>query len=222
MNSDPTRSNEASRDARGSYWDSYYAAAAAPTRRLPSQFAAFVAGELHEAYRIIDVGCGTGRDAMFFAGFGHEVVGIDASSTTVEACRRLARDQGSDASFVVSNIDTPGLAARVRGDRTPRLVYARFFLHAITDPEEVSFLDFAAEVTEVGDLVAVEYRTIRDYSGAKTTADHFRRYILPASFDARALSRGFEVTYAVEGFGFAKHREDDAYVARTIFRRYQV
>jgi hypothetical protein len=53
----------------------------------------------------------------------------------------------------------------------------------------------------------------------KVTGTHFRRFVLPASFEARALGGGFEVVYNVEGFGFAKYRQDDAYVARTIFRR---
>ena len=74
-------------------------------------------------------------------------------------------------------------------------------------------------MTSPGDVLAVEYRTIRDQVGAKETETHFRRFVLPATFQARALERGFEVTYAVEGFGFAKYRHDDAYVARTLFRR---
>ena len=80
--------------------------------------------------------------------------------------------------------------------------------------------DLASDLTDPGDLLAVEYRTIRDLRGPKVTASHYRRYILPAAFEARALGRGFDVIYAVEGFGFAKYKEDDAYVARTIFRRH--
>lgn len=41
----------------------------------------------------------------------------------------------------------------------------------------------------------------------------------PTTFQARTLARGFDVEYAVEGFGFAKYKEDDAYVARAIFVR---
>ncbi len=211
---------DALRDARTTYWDEYYAARAAPVRRLPSQFATFVAGELDGPYRVIELGCGDGRDAMFFASYGHQVIGVDASHTAVEACRQLARALGEDATFLVARIDEPDLASRIRGDAGPRLVYARFFLHAITESEEVRLLDLAAAITEPGDTLAVEYRTIRDSSGAKVTSSHYRRFVLPAAFEARALGRGFDVIYAVEGFGFAKYRQDDAYVARTLFRRH--
>ena len=95
-----------------------------------------------------------------------------------------------------------------------------FFLHAITEPEEESLLDLASAIAEACYLSAVEYRTIRDSSGAKVTAEHYRRFVVPASFEARALGRGFDVVYAVEGFGFAKYRQDDAYVARTVFRKH--
>lgn len=220
MDQDEQTRIEAMRDARTDYWDEYYAARATPIRKLPSQFATFVAGELERRHRIIELGCGDGRDAMFFASYGHEVVGVDASHTAVEACRLLAETLGEDASFIVARIDEPGLAARIRGDGNPRVVYARFFLHAITEAEEEGLLDLAAALTDPGDLLAVEYRTVRDSSGAKVTETHYRRFVLPAAFEARALGRGFDVSYTVEGFGFAKYRQDDAYVARTLFRRH--
>jgi SAM-dependent methyltransferase len=220
MDQDDPTLTDAMRDARTGYWDDYYAVRATPVRKLPSQFATFVAGELDQRYRVIELGCGDGRDAMFFASYGHEVIGVDASHTAVDACRLLAETLGETATFLVARIEEPGLAAQVRGDRGPRVVYARFFVHAITEAEEVSLLDLAAAITDPGDLLAVEYRTVRDLSGAKVTATHYRRFVLPAAFEARALGRGFDVTYAVEGFGFAKYRQDDAYVARTIFRRH--
>lgn len=210
---------DASAAARASYWESYYATHASAGPRLPSQFAAFVAGELHRPHRVIELGCGNGRDALFFARFGHDVVGVDASNSAIEGCRRAAEAVGEQVTFTESTIDAPGLAERVRGGHGPRLVYARFFLHAITEDEERSLLALAAAIADPGDLFAVEYRTVRDSSGARVTGAHYRRYVLPASFEARALGCGFEVIYAVEGFGFAKYREDDAYVARTLLRR---
>jgi len=219
MDQDEPTPTTAIRASRTDYWEGYYAAKAVPVRRLPSQFAAFVAGELDQPHRVIELGCGDGRDSMFFANYGHDVVGVDASQTAVEACRSLAATLGEHATFIVANIDEPDLAGRVKGDSGPRVVYARFFLHAITEAEEEILLDLAATITDPGDYLAAEYRTVRDSSGAKVTANHFRRFVLPAAFEARALARGVAVTYSVEGFGFVKYRQDDAYVARTLFRR---
>lgn len=204
---------------RSDYWDEYYATRATTRRPLPSQFATFVAGELDRPHRIIELGCGNGRDSIFFSSYGHDVTGVDGSAAAVKACTDLAAALGESATFIQSAIDAPGLAERLRRVEGPHVLYARFFVHAITDGEEQRFLDLAAAVTTPGDMLAVEYRTVRDQVGAKETETHYRRFVLPATFQARALGRGFEVTYAVEGYGFAKYRHDDAYVARTLFQR---
>jgi hypothetical protein len=65
-------------------------------------------------------------------------------------------------------------------------------------------------------FLAVEHRTVRDSSGAQVTVEHFQRFVSPSKFDAGAPGRGCEGSYSVEGYGSAKHRQDDAYVARTV------
>jgi cyclopropane fatty-acyl-phospholipid synthase-like methyltransferase len=204
---------------REAYWNAYYAHTRTARRPLPSQFATFVAGELEGPARIIEFGSGAGRDSLFFASHGHDVTGVDGSKAAVEACTALAKELGEEATFLAATIDQPDLASRIRVVAGSTVVYARFFLHAITDAEETDFLDLAAQVTSPGDRLAVEYRTVRDSSGAKVTGMHYRRFVEPTAFNANAVRHGFEVTYAVEGFGFAKYRHDDAYVARALFER---
>lgn len=205
---------------RSGYWNDYYASSAAFQRPIPSQFATFVAGELSTPHRVIEFGCGGGRDSLFFSSYGHDVIGVDASESAVEACVRLNEALSERASFMTARIDAPGLAERLRKhEEAGQLIYARFFVHAITDEEELIFLDLAQSLTSPGDLLAVEYRTIRDQSGSKVTGQHYRRFVPPAAFQARTLARGFDETYAVEGFGFAKYKQDDAYVARAIYTK---
>jgi SAM-dependent methyltransferase len=38
--------------------------------------------------RVLDLGCGTGRDAGYLAGLGHDVVGLDASARMLDHARR--------------------------------------------------------------------------------------------------------------------------------------
>jgi SAM-dependent methyltransferase len=204
---------------RRGYWDEYYASRASAQRPLPSQFAAFVASELTGPHRIIELGCGGGRDSFFFASYGHDVTGVDASEAAIAGCQTLAEQLGESAQFVCSRIDDPDLAERLKGAEGPLAIYARFFLHAITDDEEGALIRLVADLTAPGDIFALEYRTVRDASGDKVTAEHYRRFVAPPTFEARALAAGFDVRYAVEGFGFAKYREDDAYVAREILVR---
>ena len=99
------------------------------------------------------------------------------------------------------------------------MAYARFFLHAITDNEELAFFKDMSAALHEGDRLAVEYRTVRDEAGQKVTAAHYRRFVEPAQVIANAAKFGFTVEYEVEGYGFAKYLNDDAYVARSVFRK---
>lgn len=51
---------------------------------------------------VLDVGCGDGALAVELSGLGAEVVGIDASSSMIEAARRRARRDGVPISFEVA------------------------------------------------------------------------------------------------------------------------
>jgi SAM-dependent methyltransferase len=213
------RTAESPNEQKAAYWDHFYDGQQPNTRRLPSQFASFVAGELRSRHRVIEFGCGNGRDALFFAQHGHDVVGIDGSASAIMHCRAAADALGEDAAFVQGSVSDPDLPALLQRRTEPSVVYARFFLHAITSDEEQAFLSCAAAITAPGDLMAVEYRTVRDQSQVKVTDPHFRRFLSPHQFHLDAADHGFHVTYSVEGFGYAKYREDDAYVARALLSR---
>jgi SAM-dependent methyltransferase len=50
---------------------------------------------------VLDVGCGTGENALFLAGRGFEVVGVDAVPAAIAAARRKAAARGLTARFLV-------------------------------------------------------------------------------------------------------------------------
>jgi len=202
---------------REAYWNAYYASTRTSIRPLPSQFATFVAGELAGPSRVVEFGSGAGRDSLFFSSNGHDVTGVDASKAAVDSCATLAMSLGDNATFIAAAIDEPDLVSKIRVEPGNTLIYARFFIHAITEEEENAFFDVAAGLTAPGDRLAVEYRTVRDSSNVKVTDTHYRRFVSPSEFNAKAVLRDFDVTYAVEGFGFAKYQQDDAYVARALF-----
>src|SRR5262245_29771287 len=60
----------------------------------PSDFALQVAALVEPGDRTLDLGCGEGRDSVFFAELGAVVTGIDLSADGVEKARRLARARG--------------------------------------------------------------------------------------------------------------------------------
>ncbi len=48
---------------------------------------------------LIDVGCGTGEHAIFFASKGHRTLGVDSAPLAIEKARRKAAERGSPAEF---------------------------------------------------------------------------------------------------------------------------
>ena len=71
---------------RTQYWNEFYTASQQIGRlNYPSQFAAFVYGETLGIDNILEFGCGTGRDAFFFADLGKKVYAFDGSQSVVKA-----------------------------------------------------------------------------------------------------------------------------------------
>lgn len=201
------------------YWNRFYGRSGQAGAIWPSQFAAFVLGEIDRQGDLIDIGCGTGRDAQFFASHGLNVVGVDASESAVAICRSIQRDLSvKNLNFVHASVDDPDLLSQVSQHRSggTLTVYARFFLHAITEEQQEKFLTFAEAICQHGGNLAAEFRTVRDAAHEKVTPAHYRRFIEPITFLEKSRQHGFRTDYFVEGFGFAKYGADDAHVARCI------
>ena len=55
----------------------------------------------HITGSVLDAGCGTGENALFFASRGHKVTGIDFLEEPITRARRKATERGLTASFFV-------------------------------------------------------------------------------------------------------------------------
>lgn len=71
----------------------------------PSAFARATAALLPPRARVLDLGCGEGRDSVWFAGRGHEVTGLDVSRTGLRKAARLAAARGVTVRWVGGAIE---------------------------------------------------------------------------------------------------------------------
>jgi cyclopropane fatty-acyl-phospholipid synthase-like methyltransferase len=207
---------------REDYWTSFYAAKSRGGSLMPpSQFAAFVAQELDPKSAIFDVGCGNGRDSLFFAEMGFKVVALDASENAISFVENKASERDLDnIKFIVSDINGPKLQETIgQLENTKACIYARFFLHAINKQEQATFLETLSGSLKSGNRLAFEYRTTEDQFLQKEAPPHFRRYQSAADLNRQLQNFGFEQIYAIEGQGYAKYKTDDAIVARCIFEK---
>lgn len=204
---------------RTSHWRSFYKSDVAPLQ--PSPFAETVAAKLGARQKLIEVGCGNGRDASYFAAVGHDVTAVDFSEAAIEFCR--TRHKGSGVVFESGTL--PDLAPRLPTDFD--VVYSRFVLHAMTLNEEIATLDAAARVLKPGGMLHVECRSISDpmanlgevISPTERIHGHYRRFIIPDELVERVKDAGFEVLDLIEANGLAVYKEEDPVVIRLTARK---
>ena len=205
--------------ASDEYWERFYSKSRKAKRlSYPSQFAAFVYGEMGDVENLLEFGCGTGRDAFFFAEFGKRVFAFDGSQSVIKANSEKSADRQHKLDFQVFDIkdNFPGTEQPINGEKC---IYARFFIHALRDGQIEKFFCLCQSILSEGEKLYLEYRTEKDAGGVRETADHYRNYLDTNSVMKMLAGSGFECEYSVEGLGFAKWRTDDAYVARHIMVR---
>jgi len=201
------------------YWENFY------TRQLnqfpPSQFAAFIANEFKNHPLFIDIGCGNGRDSLFFSYLGHDVIGVDKSSAAIEFCNSQMMNSNKTISTFI-NSDVSDLEHhKSMFESTPlvkKVIYSRFFIHAIQEEREDELFEFIRRICQnPEDVVALEFRTEEDALNPKQAQAHFRRFISPTNLIHKMQNiYKFQIQYQVQGYGMAKYGVEDAHVCRVI------
>jgi SAM-dependent methyltransferase len=107
--------------------------------------AAFVAAADRVTGRVLDAGCGTGDNALFFAGRGHCVIGIDFVNEAVRRARAKAAGCGLPVEFLVK--DATKLADW--GERFATVIDSGLF-HVFSDEDRRRYVRGLARVVEPG------------------------------------------------------------------------
>lgn len=198
------------------YWDQYYKNQICTTD--PSPFARYVATLVNPGKQLVELGCGNGRDALFFAAQGLEVLALDMSPVAIEGLQRLhvphAEFQCGD--FVNSDIHQPS---------SHDYVYSRFTLHAINFNQEQVLLQRVFSGLKPGGKLFIEVRSNHDplYGKGRQVErnayfydNHYRRFLVLEELVGSLEKYGFQVEYAQEGQGFAPYGNDDPPVIRVV------
>jgi SAM-dependent methyltransferase len=94
---------------------------------------------------ILDAGCGTGENALFFAGRGYSVVGIDFLELPIQAAKQKAQERGLRAEFL--KMDALTLTTF---DRKFDSVIDSGLFHVFSDADRVQYVAGLAHVTRPG------------------------------------------------------------------------
>lgn len=185
---------------------------------VPSPFAAWVAGQVSEKVPLVDIGSGTGRDALWFARGGYDVLGLDYAPAAIEQTRAAAVD-GLPARFEVFDLYSPQqvltMGARLAAEG-PHTLYGRFLLHALEDAGRHQLWRLAGTALAAGGRLYLEFRTGKDAEAGHEFGEHFRRFLDLDVVADEVESRGGRIDYREDGHGLAPFGNEDPHICRLV------
>ena len=202
------------------YWNQYYLRKEKEIQE-PSDFAKFVLPYMETHKKIMDIGCGNGRDSIYFSQNGLEVTGVDASE---EAISHLNQYNMKNSMFVCDDFVTCKALYQVQYD----YFYSRWTIHAVSEKQEWELLKNVSSAIKKKGLFFIEVRSIKDDLFGKGTKiakntysynDHFRRFIVKKELEEKLEKLEFEIIYEKEDKGLSKTTVSDPVLIRIIARK---
>jgi cyclopropane fatty-acyl-phospholipid synthase-like methyltransferase len=146
---------------------------------------------------VLDIGCGTGEHALFFAGEGYEVWGIDSAPLAIRKAQEKAEGRGLPVHFLVLNALDLSRLNRTFDNATDSGLF-----HTLSDEDRPIFVDnLAAILSPAGKyfMLCFSDREPGGYGPRRITKseiqESFRKgwainYIRPAIFESRTRAEG--------------------------------
>ena len=205
------------------YWNNFYKKESKNVEIYnESTFAKFTYKKiLNKKGKILDIGCGNGRDSYFFNKKGFKVVGIDISQ---KAIQKNLKNKVKNLIFKKFDIGKNKIKTKFE------IIYCRFFLHTIDETLENKLINLIRNAKNNGTIVFFEFRNYKDKIFGKFNAKdhnkvvefekgHFRRIIDPSKFKKKFISETkSKVIYQKNGANLSVVKKDNPNLSRMIFK----
>ena len=204
------------------YWNRFYKK---NTKYKESSFARFVFKKFRitKGKKLIDIGCGNGRDSFFFWKKNLDVSGLDISELAIKNNQLLSN---KNLKFLKLDINKK-IILKDRYD----YIYSRFFLHAISKVSEKNLLNFINSIKKKNTYCFFEFRNHKDLIFKRKSAHirhnsliefekgHFRRVINPNKF-IETITKIFKIKiiYTKSSINLSKVKNDNPNLSRIIFK----
>jgi cyclopropane fatty-acyl-phospholipid synthase-like methyltransferase len=209
------------------YWENYYAKHGQDSGiSHHSSFSEFCLDKFRfeAGSTIVEIGSGNGRDAIYFAHHGYNVIAIDQSTAAIDIERKnIANDVNRNLSPISSDFIRHNFDFGVPID----IFYSRFTLHAISKQDELILLPKIYDSLVKDGLFCIEVRTTKDPLFGKGEdcgdntylTDHRRRFIESKAFIDQVLSIGFSLLFFTEENNLSVYKDDNPVLMRIILRK---
>ena len=201
------------------YWNKFYKKKSIISE---STFAKFTYKKiLNKKVKILDIGCGNGRDSYFFNKKGFQVTGIDISQ---KAIQKNSINKINNLSFEKFDIGKDKIKNKFD------IIYCRFFVHTVDELLENKLIELIKSSKNKGTKVFFEFRNYKDKIFGKFNAEdhnkviefekgHFRRIIDPRIFKKKFLLKTkSKLIYQKNGINLSIVKKDNPNLSRMIFK----
>ncbi len=207
------------------YWDNYYAGRDVKTVFMsePSLFASSMLDKyMKEGKELIELGCGNGRDSLYFAEKGLNVIGIDASQVIINELQD--KNTYHNCTFICDDFVNTEAIYQIQYD----YCYSRFTLHAINEHQETQILLKAYNMLKDKGYLFIEARSIHDgkYGLGKEVEknafiydEHYRRYIDLSELSSKLRDMGFIIVEQEESDQFAPKKGEHTVCVRVVAQK---
>jgi len=180
-------------DNNTEYWNNFYKSFKEDSS---SSFAKWISTQniITPDSKIIDIGCGNGRDTKFILSISSNIVGVDSALL-----------ESPDFNFLQSNIEDI-----ITKDCKYDIVYSRFFFHSI--PQDVTY-----DILKWNNgILLAEFRV--DGDEPILYPDH-TRYLVNAEWFEKVIYELYNVEFICVSKNLAVYKEENPIVMRVIARK---
>jgi len=200
-----------------SYWSEYYKNHSKPGSQ--SLFADFVKPFLQDKTSMIELGCGNGRDALFFAeNTTIKYWAVDQCQNEVDFLNEY-KGKMPNLTFLADDF------TKLKIDEKLNYAYSRFTLHSVNKEGERRAMKWVSDHLKPNGLFFIEVRSTKDELYGQGTnigehefiTDHYRRFVVKEDMIENGIEAGLKLIYSLQSKGLAPYKENDPEVIRLIF-----
>ena len=196
---------------KNNYWKNFYENYRPPI--IHSDFAEFTLGWVDRTFgrgtkkSLVDLGCGNGRDLIYFFNSGWDVEGIDLYST--------------------SNYYKIKKEDLLQYKESKDIYYLRFLLHTLKEVQLDILLSNIYHNMKEDSLIFIETRSSKGITDLEKSETRFKspigkehfRVLYSHNYLISKLQQFFMITFSFEDRGFAKFKEENPYIIRIVCKK---